>query len=143
MDITGISDSRYLARPFQTTAYEQTPDIGYQGGAAGPQAVGDMPSTGPLPGSNRPGDGSVWLEQGHEKAYQDKVHVTESGRSRMARLEGQWEVQSWHVRRLRDDLNSLERQAAAGAMRLRSAITSLTDLKGRMGDSGRNVDIYA
>lgn len=143
MDITGISDSRYLSRSFQTSPYEQPQSIGYQGGAAGPRVVGDAPSTGPLPGSNRPDEGAVWLEQCRESSFLNRVHVSESGRSRMARIEGQWEVQSWQVRRLHDEFNSLERQAAAGAMRLRSAVASFLDLQNRASSAGRSVDIYA
>lgn len=143
MDISSVGQSRYAERSFHTVPYEQPMQRGYPGGAAGPAVIGNVMGAGPMPGSNRPSDGAVWIEEGREMASLRKMHVSEAGSGILARLEGQWEMQSWQVRRLHAEHNSLERMAEAGAYRLRSAVGDLLALSGRVQTSGRSVDIYA
>lgn len=143
MDISSVGQSRYAERSFHTVPYEQPVQRGYPGGAAGPAVIGNTWAAGPMPGSNRPADSAVWIEEGREKAFLRKLHVSEAGSGLLARLEGQWEMQSWQVRRLHAEHNSLDRMAEAGAHRLRSAVGNLMALTGRVQISGRSVDIYA
>ena len=128
MDISSISPGRYVDRSFSRLPYEQPQQIGYPGGAAGPTVLGDTWAAGPLPGSNRPTDNVVWLEQPKEMAALEMMHVSEKGFQRYGKLFGLWELQSWAVRRMQDQQSSAERQAEASRFLTRSAVTSLAAL---------------
>ncbi len=143
MDFTPVSSTRYADRSFTPALYEQAPQRTFHGGTLGPSASGAASGASPLPGSRWSAEDAVWVEQGREIAGLEREHVSEAAQRLLSRLSGVWEVQSWTVGRLREELDSQQRTALATDFLTRSAINRLMALGAEVRASGSNVDIYA
>ena len=71
------------------------------------------------------------------------IHVSEKGLRRYSKLYGEWELQSWTLRRAQAQLDTDERQAEASRYIARNAIASLTALGTHLATAGQSIDIYA
>ncbi|HUU29320.1 MAG TPA: hypothetical protein VM123_16075 [archaeon] len=143
MDISSVSASRYTAHTFNPVLYEQPPQRTFHGGTLGPVTSGASFGTSPLPGSNWPSEDTVWIAQSKEASSIEKVHVSEMGQRMLSKMEGLWEVQSWSVRRLQDEQNSLERMTIASRFMTQNAINTMISLKSGLDVAGHRIDIYA